>query len=212
MFSRHAKIRFLGAVLIPAIALSLACSPAARAQLYAREAPPGSTFIHVFNGTPATGVNVQIGDRGLPPLLPYTATAYIFLPPGQYAVQAGAHKQSFALEGNHYYTVVESADGLKLFEAHEPLTRLKALIGLFNLMPSTTLALKTADGATPVFEAVAPNTSTQRTINPLKLSFALFNGDRKLADVPAAPLERGQSYTLFVCGTETTPVLVWNKD
>jgi alginate O-acetyltransferase complex protein AlgF len=136
----------------------------------------------------------------------------MFLPPGQHTIQAGAHKQAFALEGNHYYTVVANGDGLKLFEAHEPLTRLKALIGLFNLMPGTTLALKTTDGATAVFDAVAPNTSTQRTINPLKLDFALFNGDRKIADVPAVPLERGQSFSLFVCGTETTPVLAWNKD
>ena len=193
-------------------ALILAFNSAAYAQLYAREAPAGSTFVHVFNGTPSTGMNVQIGERALPPLLPYTATAFIFLPPGEHAVTAGGRKQSFAFEGNHYYTVVANAGGLKVFEAHEPLTRLKAMIGLFNLIPTATLALKTADGATAVFDGVAPNTSTQRTINPLKLDFALFNGDRKVADVPAMPLERGQSFSLFVCGTETTPVLVWNKD
>ena len=193
-------------------ALILGFSSAAHAQLYAREAPAGSTFVHVFNGTPTTGVSVQIADRALPPLLPYTATAYIFMPPGERTVQAGGHKQAFTFEGNHYYTVVASATGLKLFEAHEPLTRLKAMIGLFNLMPTATLALKTADGATAVFDGVAPNTSTQRTINPLKVDFALFNGDKKVADVPAVPLERGQSFSLFVCGTEATPVLVWNKD
>jgi alginate O-acetyltransferase complex protein AlgF len=207
MFSKHTLIGFLGACAIVAF-----ISMPAHAQLYAREAPPGSTFVHVFNATPATGVNVQVGDKALPPLLPYTATAYIFLPPGQHSVQAGAHKETFALEGNHYYTVVANADGLKLFEFHEPLTRLKAMIGLFNLMPGTTLSLKTGDGATAVFDGVAPNTSIQRTINPLKLSLALFSGDRKIADVPATPLERGQSFSLFVCGTETTPVLVWNKD
>ena len=202
MFCRIA----LGATLI------FVWSSAAHAQLYAREAPPGSTFIHVFNSTPSTGVTVQIAERTLPPLLPYTATAYMFMPPGQVSVQAAGHKQSFALEGSHYYTVVANADGLKLFEAHEPLTRLKAMIGLFNLMPTATLALKTADGATAVFDGVPPNTSAQRTINPLKLDFALYNGDRKVADVPVVPLERGQSFSLFVCGTETTPVLVWNKD
>jgi alginate O-acetyltransferase complex protein AlgF len=207
MFRTHNPLRLVGACL----ALSLAAVPA-HAQLYAREAPPGSTFVHVFNATPATGVTVQIGEKAQPPLLPYTATPYIFLPPGQHAVQAGAHKETFALEGNHYYTVVANADGLKLFEFHEPLTRLKAMIGLFNLMPGTTLSLKTADGATAVFDAVAPNTSVQRTINPLKLSFALFSGDRKIADVPATPMDRGQSFSLFACGTETTPVLVWNKD
>lgn len=209
MFSRTAPIRLLGAAVVLAL---IAWSPAARAQLYAREAPPGSTFVHVFNATAATGVPVQVGEKGLPALLPYTATSFMFLPPGEHSVQAGGHKQSFMLEGSHYYTVVASADGLKLYEAHEPLTKLKALIGLYNLMPGTTLALKTADGATAVFDSVAPNSSAQRTINPLKVSFALFNGDKKLADVPPVPLERGQSYSLFVCGTQSTPVLVWNKD
>jgi alginate O-acetyltransferase complex protein AlgF len=136
----------------------------------------------------------------------------MFLPPGDHVVQAGGRKQSFKMEGDHYYTVVASADGLKLYEAHEPLTKLKALIGLFNLMPGITLALKTADGTTPVFESVAPNSSAQRTINPLKVSFALFNGDKKIADAPPMPLDRGQSYSLFACGSEATPVLVWNKD
>ena len=208
MLSNSLVIRFLAAVAI----IGLAWMRQAHAQLYAREAPPGSTFVHVFNATPITGVAVQVGDRALPPLLPYTATAYMFLPPGQHTIQAGAHKQAFALEGNHYYTVIANGEGLRLFEAHEPLTRLKALIGLFNLMPSTTLALKTTDGATAVFDGVAPNSSTQRTINPLKLDFAVFSGDKKIADVPAVPLERGQSFSLFVCGTEATPVLVWNKD
>jgi alginate O-acetyltransferase complex protein AlgF len=213
MICKHLGDRLTSAFAVLTFAV-LACggSPATRAQLYAREAPPGSTFVHVFNGTPSTGVNVQIGDRALPPLLPYTATPYIFLPPGEHIVQAGAHKQPFALQGNHYYTVVATAEGLRLFEAHEPLTRLKALIGLFNLIPDTTLSLKTADGATAVFEGVAANTSTQRTINPLKLDLALFSGDKKIADVPSTPLERGRSFSLFVSGTESTPVLVWNKD
>jgi alginate O-acetyltransferase complex protein AlgF len=208
MFRNSFTIRLLAALAV----IGLAWMRQAHAQLYAREAPPGSTFVHVFNATPTTGVAVQVGDKALPPLLPYTATAYMFLPPGQHTIAAGTHKQAFALEGNHYYTVVANGEGLTLFEAHEPLTRLKALIGLFNLMPGATLALKTTDGATAVFDTVAPNTSTQRTINPLKLDFALFNGEKKIADVPAVPLERGQSFSLFVCGTETTPVLVWNKD
>src|SRR5689334_3709547 len=100
MVRKYFAIRFLGVVAV----LAFACSQQAHAQLYAREAPPGSTFVHVFNATPSTGVAVQIGDRALPPLLPYTATAFMFLPPGEHTIQAGAHKQAFALEGNHYYT------------------------------------------------------------------------------------------------------------
>jgi alginate O-acetyltransferase complex protein AlgF len=186
--------------------------PVAHAQLYAREAPPGSAFIHVFNATPVAGVNVQIGNQAQPPLLPFTASPFIFLPPGVCTVQAGSRSQSFTLEGNHYYTVSATADGLQLFESHEALTGLKAMIAFFNLMPGTTLALKTADGAATVFDAVAANTSRQRAINPLRLSLALFSGERKIADVPSVELERGRSFSLFAGGSETAPILVWNRD
>jgi alginate O-acetyltransferase complex protein AlgF len=59
---------------------------------------------------------------------------------------------------------------------------------------------------------VAPNTTTQRPINPLKLNLAVFNGDKKIADVPSVTLERGKSFSLFVGGSESTPILVWNSD
>jgi alginate O-acetyltransferase complex protein AlgF len=193
-------------------AVTFTWASAAHAQLYAREAPPNSAFIHIFNATPVAGVNSQIGDKAQPPLLPYTASAFIFLPPGEFVVQAGSHKQSFTLEGNHYYTVTSTQDGLQLFEFHEPLTGLKATIAFFNLVPGATLALKTADGTTAVFDAVAQNTSTQRSINPLKMNLALFSGDRKIADVPPVELERGRSFSLFVGGSLAVPILVWNRD
>jgi alginate O-acetyltransferase complex protein AlgF len=184
----------------------------ANAQLYAKQAPPGSAFVHVFNATASSGVSVQIGDAAQPRLLPYSATSYIFLPPGEHNVQVGARHQSFALEGDHYYTVCASAEGLQLLEFHQPLTGLKAMLAFFNLMPGVTLTLKTADGATSVFEAVAPNTSVQRTVNPLTLSLALFRGSDKFADVPPLVLERGKSFSLFVVGSASAPVVVWNKD
>jgi alginate O-acetyltransferase complex protein AlgF len=189
-----------------------ACSPVVHAQLYAREAPPGSTFVHVFNATPSAGVNVGIGARALPPLLPYAASDYIFLAPGEHVVQVGSQQKSFQLEGNRYYTVSADAAGLRLFELSEPLTKLKAILNLFNLLPGTTLALKTADGATSVLDAVAPNTSAQRALNPLKLSLALFSGDQKIATVPPIALERGRSFSLFVSGSATSPVLIVKED
>jgi len=62
-----------------AAAMAVAWASVAHAQLYAREAPPNSAFIHIFNATPVGGVNAQIGDKSQPPLLPYAASAYIFL-------------------------------------------------------------------------------------------------------------------------------------
>jgi len=208
MSCKQTLIRFLSVFAV----LASGWSSVADAQLYAKEAPPGSAFIHVFNGTPASGMNVQIGDKTQPPLLPYSASTYIFVTPGVYVVQAGAHKQSFTLEANHYYTIAATATGLQPFEFSEALTGLKATIAMFNLLPTTTIALKTADGATAVFEDVAPNTSTHRTINPLRLSLALFSGTQKIADVPSIALERGRSFSLFVGGSAAAPVLVWNKD
>jgi alginate O-acetyltransferase complex protein AlgF len=208
MAHRYTALLFANAAAL--MAAAWAC--VAHAQLYAREAPPNSAFIHIFNATPVGGVNAQIGDKSQPPLLPYAASTYIFLPPGNFLVQAGSHKQSFTLEANHYYTVACTADGLQLFEFHEPLTGLKATIAFFNLLSGTTLALKTADGTTAVFDAVAPNTSTQRPINPLRINLALFAGDRKVADVPPVELERGRSFSLFAGGSLAVPIVVWNRD
>lgn len=192
--------------------LVVARVPVAQAQLYAREAPPGAAFIHVFNATPNTGVTGQIDDKSLPPLLPYSASEYVFLTPGEHSVQVAGVKQPFKLDGGHFYTVAAESGGLQLFEFHEPLTKLKAMIAVFNLLPATTLSLKTADGATAVFDSVAPHTNMQRTINPLKLNLALFDGTRKIVDVPEIRPERGQSFSLFVSGTDALPVLVVNKD
>jgi alginate O-acetyltransferase complex protein AlgF len=208
MFRKQIATRYCSAC----AALMLLCSPAVHAQLYAKEAPPGSTFIHVFNATPNAGVSVGIGAKALPPLLPYSASDYIFLPPGEHVVQVGSQQKSFKLEGNRYYTVSADAAGLRLFELSEPLTRLKAILTLFNLLPGTTLALKTADGATSVLDAVAPNTSAQRAINPLTLSLALFSGEQKIASVPPITLVRGRSFSVFVSGSTTSPVLVVNED
>ena len=199
-------------LLIALDALAFACIPVAHAQLYAKEAPPGSAFIQVFNGTATAGINVQIGGRSQPPLLPYTASPYIFLRPAIYAVEAGSHKQTFALHADHYYTVAATADGLRFFDLHEPPSMFKAALVLFNLVPGVPLTLKTADGATPIFDAVARDESARRSINPLTLNLALFSGDRKIATAPPISLQRGQSFSLFASGSEVTPVLVWSKD
>jgi alginate O-acetyltransferase complex protein AlgF len=206
--ARHfARVLWLAILLV-----TYGWSSRVQAQLYAREAPPGSTFIRVFNATTSGGVPVRIADKSQTPLLPYTAGGYIFLPPGSYPIKVGSQTQTFKFEGDHYYTISASNTGRTLFDLHGELTKLKSMISLYNVMPETTLGLKTADGATPVFESVAPNTTTQRPINPLKLSLAVFSGDKKISDVPPVTLERGKSFSLFVGGTEAVPILVWNND
>jgi hypothetical protein len=103
--------RFLKGLVSVLATAALGGALPAKAQLYAKQAPPGSAFVHVFNDSASSGVSVQVGDVAQQALLPYTATSYIFLPPGTHTVQAGAHRQSFVLEGDHYYNGLRQRGG-----------------------------------------------------------------------------------------------------
>lgn len=206
-FARHRTAGLASLV----VAVSMTSTPAL-AQLYAREAPPNSAFVRVFNNTANSGVTVKIGDKTQPPLLPFTASPYIFVPPGEYAVKVGSHQKSVALDANHFYTAVDGDSDLSLLELSGVLNRLKSMIAIFNLMPATTVSMKTADGKASVFESVASGGTAQREINPLKLTFALFNGEQKISDLPPVSLDRGKVFSLFVSGSQASPVLVWNED
>lgn len=193
-----------------AAAALLGAMPAVHAQaLYAAAPPPGSTFIRVSNGTAVAGVPARIGTQPLPALPAYTASNYVFLSPGPTEVEIGGASQTFDFKADHYYTVAHTADGTKLFELKGFTSQLKSMVVLFNLLPDTTLALKTADGKTTVFADVGPYSAVQREINPLTVKLALFDGDRKLADVPEKSFERGQPSTLVITGSARAPNLTW---
>lgn len=181
----------------------------ASAQLYARTPPPGSTFVRVANGTAVAGVPARIADQVLPGLPPFAASAYSFLPPGSIEVAVAGTTAKYSLLAGHYYTVAHTADGAKLFDLQGFTSQLKSMIVLFNLLPDTTLSLKTADGKTTVFDNVGPYAVQQREINPLTVKLALFKGDQKIADVPPKTLERGQPASLMVSGSAATPSLIW---
>jgi len=193
------------------IALAGACAPA-QAQLYAREAPAGSAFVRAYNNTAGAGVALTIANKIQPPMLSYAPSAYLFLPPGDVPLEVGPHSKTVKLLGGHYYTAVASADGIAMYELSGVLNRTKAMIALFNLMPDTTLGMKTVEGKIAVFEGVKPGTSVQREINPLKLNVALFDGDQQVSVAPTIALGSGKVFSLFVGGTRGSPVMVWNED
>jgi len=191
---------------------SLSFGETASAQLYAAAAPANSAFIRVYNNTANAGLPVQIGAAAQPALMAYSASDYQFLPPGQVLVKAGAHQKTMSLVANHYYTAVVSREGLAPYELSGVLNRLKAMVAIFNLMPATTLSLKTADGKASVFEGVAPGLAAQREINPLKLNLAVFDNATLIGSAPPVALDRGKVFSLFVSGSATSPVMVWNDD
>lgn len=208
-FQRLQRIQ-RGAAMASLCAL-LATAPA-QAQLYAAAAPANSAFIRVYNNTANAGLPVQIGTAAQPALMAYSAGDYQFLPPGEVLVRAGVHQKTMSLAANHYYTAVVSREGLVPYELSGVLNRLKAVVAIFNLMPATTLSLKTADGKASVFEGVVPGQAAQREINPLKLTLAVFDQATLLGAAPPVALDRGKVFSLFVSGTAASPVMVWNDD
>lgn len=183
----------------------------AAAQLYTKGAPPGSAFIRVLNGTAAQSPPGFIGETPQPALAAFTAGQFTFLPPGEYPVQIGSRKESFKLAADRFYSVAYLSNGLKSFELEGFKSQLKAMIVMMNLLPEQTLSLKTADGKVTVLDAVAPFKAGQREINPLSVSLAIFDGDRKIADVPATVFERGKASSLIVGGSAAVPILTWDE-
>ena len=207
---KQSRFKFFASQLLGALAL-ISTLPA-QAQLYSAIAPANSAFIRVYNDSANAGIPVQIGAATQPTLTPYSASNYLFLPPGDVMVKVGPHQQLIPLVANHYYTAVTSSSGLKVLELSGVLNRLKSMVAIFNLMPATTLSLKTADGKATVFEGVGPVKAMQREINPLKLTLAVFSEGNLVGATPPVALDRGKVFSLFVSGSLASPVMVWNDD
>ncbi|WP_439640161.1 alginate O-acetyltransferase AlgF [Nevskia sp.] len=182
-----------------------------QAQLYAKGAPPGSAFVRVLNGTAAQSPSGFIGETAQPALPAFTAGQFIFLPPGDYPVQLGSRKETFKLEADRFYSIAYLPDSMRSFQLEGFKSQLKAMVIMMNLLPDRTLSLKTADGKVTVLDAIAPFKAGQREINPLSVSLGLFDGDKKIIDVPAATFERGKASSLIVGGTSTVPILAWDE-
>lgn len=181
------------------------------AQLYAKGAPPGSAFVRILNGTAGQSPAGFIGESTQPALGAFSAGQFIFLPPGEYPVQLGSRKETFKLEADRFYSIAYLPDSMKSFQLEGFKSQLKAMIIMMNLLPDKTLSLKTSDGRVAVLDAIAPFKAGQREINPLSVSLALFDGDRKIMDVPATIFERGKASSLIVGGTSSVPILAWDE-
>lgn len=200
--SRHTMLRYFP------LALAALALPA-MAGLYPRAAPPGSAFVRVFNATSQARVAAHIGDKTVPDVAALDASAYIFLPPGQYPAKIGSAEQGLKLDGAHCYTAALAADGIHLFDQDCFNSQLKSLLSVYNLTDASGLSLRTADGATTVIDSVAANASSQREVNAVKVGLSLYAGSKKIADAKPVTLERGKAFSLFVTGSLAQPVLIW---
>ncbi|QCI10820.1 alginate O-acetyltransferase AlgF [Pseudomonas putida] len=194
-----------------AAGLSLASMQAfagADAALYGPSAPKGSTFVRLYNAssapTAATVGNTQIKQVGA-----QASSDFSFLPGGDYTAQVGGKNVPVKLAADKYYTLVNTASGApQLIEEAPFKNKQKALVRVQNLSDQQ-LTLKTADGKTEVVKPVAAKGTGQREINPVKVSMALYAGDKKVGDVKPVALERGEAAVLYVTGSGNSLSPVW---
>ncbi|WP_339494787.1 alginate O-acetyltransferase AlgF [Pseudomonas sp. RA_105y_Pfl2_P56] len=180
------------------------------AALYGPTAPKGSTFVRVYNASNAE-VSATVGSTSLSDIAPLASSDFSFMPGGDYSAKVGSQSLAVKLAGDHYYTLVNNAAGApQLIEEPPFKNKQKSLVRVQNLSDKP-LTLKTADGKTEVVKSVAAKGRGEREINPVKVSLALFEGDKKVSDVKPVALERGEAAVLYVTGNGSNLSPVWVK-
>jgi alginate O-acetyltransferase complex protein AlgF len=179
--------------------------------LYAPTAPPNSTFVRIYNASNAEIDSATVGSTNFSEIPALGSTDFKFMPGGDYSAKVGSQTMPVKLAPGHSYTLVNYASGQpQLVEDPAFKNKQKSLVRVQNLSDKA-LTLKTADGKTDVVPNVAAKGRGEREINPVKVSLALFEGDKKVGDLKPVALERGEAAVLYVTGSGSSLSPVWVK-
>ena len=190
--------------------VSLSAFAGGDAALYGPTAPKGSTFVRVYNAS-NTEVSASVGNTSLNEIGPLASSDFSFMPQGDYSAKIGSNTLPVKLAGDHYYTIVNNTSGAPQLVEEPPFkNKQKALVRVQNLSDKA-LTLKTTDGKTNVVETVKAKGTGEREINPVKVSLALYEGDKKVSEVKPVALERGEASVLYVTGSGSALSPVWVK-
>lgn len=167
--------------------------------LYDEVPPEGSAFVRfidaqldedewfpVVNGKKRDGV--RFGG-----VKPYGVVAH-----GKVAVELAGATLDFDAEAGGYYTVILQNKALRVVKDPKATDDLKAQILVYNLTGRDDVSLKTADGKVSVVGPVKAGEMAERAVNPIKVSFAVYAGEEKYADLNDWPLERQESYVVAI--------------
>lgn len=178
--------------------------------LYGPVAPKGSSFVRIYNASNAE-ISATVGSTNISDVAPLASSDFSFMPGGDYSAKVGSQTVPVKLASDHYYTLVNNATGQpQLIEEPPFKNKQKSLVRVQNLTDKA-LTLKTADGKTEVVPNVAAKGRGEREINPVKVSLALFEGDKKVGDLKPVALERGEAAVLYVTGSGGSLSPVWVK-
>ena len=190
--------------------LSLSAFAGGDAALCGPTAPKGSTFVRLYNASNSE-VSATVGSTNVNDVAPLASSDFSFMPGGDYTAKVGSQSVPVKLAADHYYTLVNNASGQpQLIEEPPFKNKQKSLVRVQNLSDQA-LTLKTADGKTEVVKPVAAKARGEREINPVKVSLALYEGDKKVSDLKPVALERGEAAVLYVTGSGSNLSPVWVK-
>lgn len=179
--------------------------------LYAEDAPPGSAFVRVFNGSAGKTIeDISLGGKNIKPLAALESSAYVYLPAGSHVLTLSGKKQNISMREGEFYTVIVG-DQLPLTVIKDETfnNRRKALVSFYNLVSKKEVDLKTADGSISIIEDVGFLANKTREINPVRLAVTTVAGDTQLAQADPVSLQWGKVFSLFACGDSARPTLVW---
>lgn len=190
-------------ILAVALLLAMAAAPAfaeGDEGLYDAVPPEGSAFVRFIQAQAdetseiIPRVNGRERDAArFGAVKPYSVVAH-----GPVKVALGAVEGEFEAEPDGYYTVILQNGALRIEKDPVAGDVLKAQIILYNLTGRDDISVRTADGKVTVVGPLESGAIQDRAVNPIKVSFAVFAGDEKYADLSDWPLERGQKYTITV--------------
>lgn len=195
-----------------ALALSVGAlhAQAGDGALYAPSAPKGSAFVRAYNAGNSE-LSVSVGNTELSDIAPLGSSDFSYLPAGSYSAKVGSSTLPVKLDANRYYTLVDQPGSEPKLVSEAAFTnKQKAMLRVQNLSDST-LSLKTADGKAAVVDNVAPDGNGEREVNPVKISLALFDGDKKISDLKPVALARGEVVSLYITGKGSQLSPVWVK-
>lgn len=184
--------------LFTAVALATASHTALAAEgnadLYDAVAPADSAFVRVLNLS-ASNIEVTLSSKVNPQRVAAgQLSGYRFTPAGAHKIAVGGKAIEPQLKANAASTVVYDGKQLTLISDKYVNEPKKAQIAFYNLTPTPT-ALKTADGKHEVVAALGNGQTGTRMVNEIKLDFAAYAQDTKVASFDEQFLKKGRSYS-----------------
>lgn len=186
------------APLFTAIALAAASHAALAAEgnadLYDAVAPADSAFVRVLNLSDRN-IDVTLSGKVNPQRVAAgQLSGYRFTPAGPHKIAVGSTSIEPQLKANAASTVVYDGKQLKLISDKYVNEPKKAQIAFYNLTTNQA-ALKTPDGKHEVVEALGNGETGTRMVNEVKIDFAAYRQDTKVASFDEQFLKKGRSYS-----------------